>query len=215
MAAPKPNSIEEYIAGFPAEVQQVLQEVRNTIKHAAPEATETISYAIPTFVLNGNLVHFAAFKNHIGFYAVPSGHHAFEAELSVYKGGKGSVQFPLNKPMPLDLISRIVKFRVQENQQKASKKKTIRTCQNGHQFTKTSDCPTCPECEKEQKPKEGVLALLSAPARRALENNGIKTEKDLAKFSEKEVLGFHGMGKSSIPKLKEALAAQHLTFKNG
>jgi len=109
------ESIDQYIRGFPEEIQALLEEVRITIRKAAPGATETIKYAMPTFVLNGNLVHFAAFKNHIGFYPVPSGIDAFKKELSVYKGAKGSVQFPLDKPLPLDLITKIVNFRVQEN----------------------------------------------------------------------------------------------------
>ena len=117
------NSIDEYIGTFPQEIQILLEQVRTTIKQAAPEAEEAIKYAMPTFVLNGNLVHFAAFKNHIGFYPVPSGIEAFKKELSVYKGAKGSVQFPLDKPMPLKLISEIVKFRVNENQLKAKAKK--------------------------------------------------------------------------------------------
>src|SRR5688572_10543424 len=124
MALTKPNTINEYIAGFPEEVQKVLEQVRETIKKAAPEAEETISYAMPAYKLNGKpLVYFAAFKNHIGFYATPTGHDAFAEELSKYKQGKGSVQFPLEKPMPLELITRIVKFRVQELQEKALKKK--------------------------------------------------------------------------------------------
>ncbi|MFN0034515.1 MAG: iron chaperone, partial [Saprospiraceae bacterium] len=114
----KPSSIDEYIVGFPEEVQKVLEQIRATIRAAAPEATEVISYAIPTFSQQGHLVHFAAFKNHIGFYATPSGHEAFEKELSVYKQGKGSVQFPIDEPMPLDLIARIVAFRVKENVEK-------------------------------------------------------------------------------------------------
>jgi len=109
------ESIDQYIRGFPEEIRALLEEVRITIRKAAPGATETIKYAMPTFVLNGNLVHFAAFKNHIGFYPVPSGIDAFKKELSVYKGAKGSVQFPLDKPLPLDLITKIVNFRVQEN----------------------------------------------------------------------------------------------------
>jgi uncharacterized protein YdhG (YjbR/CyaY superfamily) len=118
----KPATIDEYIASFPEEIQIVLEKVRQTIQKAAPDAKETISYGIPTFTLNGNLVHFAAFKNHIGFYATPTGHEAFAEELSNYKQGKGSVQFPLNKPMPFDLITRIVAFRVKELQAKALKK---------------------------------------------------------------------------------------------
>ena len=117
------NNIDEYISGFPEEIQILLEQVRATIKQAVPEAEEAIKYAMPTFVLNGNLVHFAAFKNHIGFYPVPSGIEAFKKELSVYKGAKGSVQFPLNQPMPLELITKIVKFRVDENLRKAKAKK--------------------------------------------------------------------------------------------
>ena len=118
------NDIDKYISGFPKEIQTMLEQIRLTIRQAAPEAEETIKYAMPTFVLNGNLVHFAAFKNHIGFYPVPSGIEAFKKELSVYKGAKGSVQFPLDKPMPLDLITKIVEFRVKENLNKTLKKRS-------------------------------------------------------------------------------------------
>ena len=111
----KPGSIEGYIATCTPEVQPILEQIRAAIKSVAPNATETIRYAIPTFTTpHGHLVHFAAFKNHIGFYATPTGHAAFKDELSQYKQGKGSVQFPLDKPMPLDLIQRIVAYRVQE-----------------------------------------------------------------------------------------------------
>ena len=116
------TSIDEYIATFPAEIQKILQEVRAVVKSAAPEAEEKISYQMPTFFLKGNLVHFAAFKNHIGFYPAPTGIEAFAQDLSKYKGAKGSVQFPLNQPMPLDLIARIVKYRVTENLKKAETK---------------------------------------------------------------------------------------------
>lgn len=109
------NSIDQYISGFPMEIQALLNQIRATILEAAPDADEAIKYAIPTFVFHGNLVHFAAFKNHIGFYPAPSGIEAFKMELSVYKNAKGSVQFPIDEPMPLDLISNIVEFRVKEN----------------------------------------------------------------------------------------------------
>jgi uncharacterized protein YdhG (YjbR/CyaY superfamily) len=116
------GSIDEYIAGFPLEAQRVLEEVRALIKSCAPEATETISYAIPTFDLNGrHLVHFAGYERHVGFYPIPSGMEAFEAELKSFKRGKGSVQFPLDRPLPLDLIRRIVEFRVEENMARASR----------------------------------------------------------------------------------------------
>jgi len=109
------SSIDEYIANFPAEVQKILGELRAVIKAAAPDAEERISYQIPTFTLKGNLVHFAAYKKHIGFYPTSSGIRAFKHDLSIYKGGKGTVQFPIDKPLPLELISKIVKFRVAEN----------------------------------------------------------------------------------------------------
>jgi uncharacterized protein YdhG (YjbR/CyaY superfamily) len=117
------TTIDGYIATFPKDIQATLQKIRATIHKAAPEATEAISYQIPTFKLNGNLVHFAAFKNHIGFYPVPSGIEKFKKELSAYKGAKGSVQFPLDRPIPYGLIGRIVKFRVKENLEKAKAKR--------------------------------------------------------------------------------------------
>ena len=114
------SSVDEYISGFTKNIQDILEQVRATVKKAAPGAEEAIKYAIPTLTLKGNLVHYAAFKNHIGFYPAPSGTEEFKAELSVYKSGKGSVQFPLDKPMPLTLITKIVKFRVRENLEKAA-----------------------------------------------------------------------------------------------
>jgi len=121
MAACQPlMNIDEYIATFPPETQDLLEQVRKAIHEAAPEAEETIGYAMPAFKLNGDLVYFAGYKRHIGFYATPNGHEAFKDDLSVYKTGKGSVQFPLNQPMPLDLIKRIVAFRVKEYEEKIS-----------------------------------------------------------------------------------------------
>ena len=118
-----PQNIDEYIAGFPLEIQKILQEIRSTIAKTVPEAQEKISYGMPTFTLEGNLVHFAAFKKHIGFYSTPSGTTEFQQEISAYKYAKGSIQFPISQPMPFDLIAQIVKFRVQENLAKAAKKK--------------------------------------------------------------------------------------------
>jgi uncharacterized protein YdhG (YjbR/CyaY superfamily) len=116
------KTIDEYIAGFPSDVQVILEKIRETIRRAAPTAQETINYAIPTFTLHGNLVHFAGFKKHIGFYPTPTGIEKFKNELSSYEMAKGSVQFPLDKPIPFDLITEIVKFRVQENMTKAEAK---------------------------------------------------------------------------------------------
>lgn len=126
MPSHKPATIDEYITGFPENIQEILQSVRATIQKAAPDAKEAIRYAIPTFTLNGNLVHFAAFKNHVGFYPAPAGMEAFDEELFPYKTGKGSVQFPLDKPMPLFLISRIVALRVKTNLEKKVKSKNNR-----------------------------------------------------------------------------------------
>lgn len=120
----KPATIDEYIQDFPKEVQFILQEIRQTIQQTAPEAEEAMSYAIPTFKLHGkNLVHFAAFKNHIGFYSTPSGIEAFEKDLAKYKQGKGSVQFPLDQKMPLALIRKIVRYNISRIQEKADSRK--------------------------------------------------------------------------------------------
>lgn len=117
-----PKSIDEYIAQFSPHIQEILQKLRKVIKEVAPDAQEKISYQMPTFVLHGNLVHFAAFKNHIGFYPTPSAIEAYKDELAKYKGGKGSVQFPIEEPIPYELISEIVKFRAFENLKKAEEK---------------------------------------------------------------------------------------------
>jgi uncharacterized protein YdhG (YjbR/CyaY superfamily) len=118
-----PTTIDEYIALCPKDVQPILARVRAVIKESAPQAEEKISYAMPGFYLNGNLVWFGAHQNHIGFYPKPSGIEAFKEELSVYKQSKGAIQFPLDKPMPYELIIKIVKFRVAENLKKSGKKK--------------------------------------------------------------------------------------------
>ena len=109
------NDIDKYISQYPEDIQQLLNDIRNAIRDEAPEAQECINYGIPTFKLNGNLVHFAAAKKHIGFFPAPSGISKFEVEIAKYKHAKGSVQFPIDEPLPLDLVRRIVKFRVEEN----------------------------------------------------------------------------------------------------
>jgi uncharacterized protein YdhG (YjbR/CyaY superfamily) len=118
-----PKSMDDYIAEFPKDVQEILENIRRTIRKAAPDAEETINYQMPTFTLKGNLVHFAAYKKHVGFYPTPTGIEKFKKELSVYEGAKGSVRFPLDKPIPFDLISKIVKFRVKENLERAEAKR--------------------------------------------------------------------------------------------
>jgi len=116
------QSVDQYIAGFPTKTQEILQSLREKIQEFAPEATEKISYQMPTFALHGNLVHYAAYKNHIGFYPGASGIKAFEHALSSYKSAKGSVQFPINEPLPFDLISEIVKYRVTDNVERQQEK---------------------------------------------------------------------------------------------
>jgi uncharacterized protein YdhG (YjbR/CyaY superfamily) len=120
--ASRPETIDEYISGFPPDVQEKLTRIRSIIHDAAPQAEETIKYQIPTFVLNGNLVHFAAFKSHIGLYPTPSGIEKFKDELKDVEISKGTIRFPLDRPIPYDLISEIVSFRVQENLDRAAAK---------------------------------------------------------------------------------------------
>ncbi len=117
------ETIDEYIAMYPENIQRILEKLRQTIRESAPRAEEVISYQIPTFKLNGNLVHFAAFKDHISFFPTSSGREAFKKELSKYKGGKGTIQFQIDKPIPFNLVKRIVKFRVKENQSKKKDRK--------------------------------------------------------------------------------------------
>ena len=118
----KPQNFNEYIIAFPAETQKILKQLRETIRKAAPDAEEVISYGMPSFRQNGRLLYFAAFKNHIGFYPMATGIEAFKTNISAYKWAKGSIQFPLQKPLPLDLITKIVKFRVKENLEKSKNK---------------------------------------------------------------------------------------------
>lgn len=113
------ENIDDYIAGFPVDIRKKLESIRATIRRAAPKAEEAIKYGMPTFVLEGNLVHFAAFKKHIGFYPAPQGLQEFRKELAAYEGTKGAVRFPLDKPLPLGVISKIVRFRMKMNREKA------------------------------------------------------------------------------------------------
>jgi uncharacterized protein YdhG (YjbR/CyaY superfamily) len=184
----KPENFEEYIVDFPVETQKRLELIRKVIKKTAPQAEEVISYGMPSFRLNGRLLYFAAYRNHIGFYPMASAIEAFKSSLSDYKWAKGSIQFPLSEPVPVDLISDIVKFRVQQNLAKA--------------YTGS----------KKKLKDDNFLSVLPAPARRALENNGISTLKQLSGHTEKEILSFHGLGPGSIPKLKTALKQAGLSF---
>ena len=179
MNVDKAENVDAYIAAFPENVQKVLNRIRLTVLSAAPELEETISYGMPAFRYKGRvMIYFAGYKKHIGVYATPVAHEVFQKELSSYKQGKGSVQFPLDQPMPFDLIKRMVQFK-----------------------TKQQD-----------EPPTDIFAGLSAPARRALHNNGIRTLRDLARHTEAEILSFHGIGKTAIPILQKALKEKRLQF---
>lgn len=206
------KNIDEYIAAFTPAIQKLLQQMRKTIQKAAPKAEETINYGIPTFTLNGNLVHFAGYKNHIGFYPAPSGILAFKKELSVYAGAKGSVQFPVDKPLPLDLVKQIVQFRVAENIEKANRKKVAKASTKALSNARKSTLQATALKEKTSY-ENNFLFTLGAPAKRALQNKGIQTLQKLSAFTEKEILQLHGIGPSSIPKLKSALQSEGLSFK--
>lgn len=212
--AKQQSPVDKYISGFPKETQDLLQQVRKLINKYATNATEGMGYGIPTYKLNGtNLVHFAGYKNHIGLYPGASGIEHFKKEISVYKNSKGAIQFPLNEPLPEKLIVKIITYRVTQNILMKAVKSNVKTCKNGHSFTKTTDCPTCPVCEKERKPKTGFMQVLSAPAIRALEQANIKTLKQLSKKTEKELLSLHGFGPSSIKKLIPLLKEAGLSLK--
>ncbi|HTN21119.1 MAG TPA: DUF1801 domain-containing protein [Pelobium sp.] len=175
------SSIEEYVARFPLNTQKQLNIIKETIKKTIPQATEVISYGMPTFKLGGNLVHFAAYKNHIGFYPGPKALVCFKQEISSYKNSKGAVQFPLNAELPLDLIEAITLFCVAERKKKIA----------------------------DSKP----LFQVSAPARRALASKAIVSFEELSKYTEDEILALHGIGKTTIPILKQQLAERNLSFK--
>lgn len=181
----KPTTIDDYIALAAAEAQEKLHELRAIIARAAPQATECISYSIPAFRGHRVLVYFAGYKKHVGFYPTASGIRIFAKELAKYKSSKGAVQFPLDQKLPVKLITDIVKHRVKEDKA---------------------------EQALLAKPKADWTAGLSAPALRALTAAGIKTAKQLATYSEADILRLHGIGPTAIPKLKAALKDEGLSF---
>lgn len=188
------NTIDEYIANFSEDIQHLLEQIRKTIQKAAPEATESIGYQMPTFKLNGNLVYFAAYKKHIGFYPTSTGITAFKQELAAYKHAKGSVQFPINQPIPYHLISQIVQYRVKEN---LNKKTNISTPKSN------------------SKNQNDFLSTIPKPARKALEEAGINTLHQLTQLSEKDLLQLQGISTNTLKKLKNELTGKGLAlFKN-
>lgn len=210
-----PATTDAYIAAAPKEFQSRLKEMRAIIAAAAPGAEEKISYGMPSFWLNGVLVYFAAWKDHMGLYPASAGIGAFSKELAKYDQTKGSVHFPHDKPLPKALIAKIVKYRIQENLKRAEAKAKPRTCPKGHKYFKTSDCPTCPICEKAKSLPDPFLAGIAAPARRALESIGVGTARQLAKHAEGEILALHGMGPKAFATLKASLKKAGLSFRKG
>ncbi|AYD46505.1 DUF1801 domain-containing protein [Arachidicoccus soli] len=177
------QNVDEYISSFTLAKQKILNKIRSIILEAAPDAQEMISYNMPAYKLNKILVYFGMAKNHLGFYPTASGIQNFENELNNYKTSKGAIQFPLDQPLPKELIQKIVAFRVNNDSSKTN-----------------------------SALNNGFLLQLSAPARRALENAGITKLADLKKFTEKELLQLHGLGKTSLPKLKAAMESAGLNF---
>ena len=179
------ENVDEYIASFTPQQQKTLNQMRSIIRRAAPKASEVISYNMPAYKQNSILVYFAMAKNHLGFYPTPSAIANFKDELKDFATSKGAVQLPLDKPLPKELIQKIVLFREQQDALKLPKNAS-----------------------------NDFLFELSAPARRALQNAGITSYKKLASKSEGEILQLHGIGKSSIPKLKSILQKKGLDFKD-
>lgn len=207
------NDVKQYISSFPKEVQTALEQVRAAIRNVVPEAEESISYAMPTITWKQQpVLYFAGFKHHIGCYPAPVAVKAFQKDLAAYATGKGSVQFPVDEPMPVVLIQRMATHRLQTIK-KNLRTPSLRTCKRGHRFYKSSNCPTCPKCARERLAHDDFMPQLSAPARRALAGAGIRSLKALSRMSQKEVLALHGIGKAALPILVAALSGAGMTFK--
>lgn len=198
MKTPVAHTIDDFISAFPAPVGKKLMQLRKAVHQIAPEAEEAICYGIPTFRLNGNLLHFAAYATHIGFYPGPGGINAFEEDCAPYRTGKGTLQFSLGEPLPMELIRNIIRFRVAQQQLKGSKKKITVTCEAGHTFIRSSTCRTCPKCAAQSNKTDDYPAALTAPARRALAAAGIRKPADLSGWSEEDLLELHGIGPSAL-----------------
>lgn len=208
----RPQNIDEYILDFEQPVLIRLEKVRAAIRAAAPDAAEIISYGMPAFYLHSNLVYFAGYARHIGFYPGAQAIIDFKKEIASYQWAKGSIQFPHDRPLPIALIKKITRSRVKANVEKMRAKQK-RVCASGHVYYKSSDCPVCPVCEKNRLSGKGFIPGLSAPAKRALENKGISTLKQLSKYSEKQLLALHGIGPSALPIITRALKTTGLALK--
>lgn len=189
------ENIDEYLANFSGEARKKLDTIRKTIQETVPEAKEKISYGIPTFTFHGNLIHFAGYETHIGLYPGSVPIAEFAKDLAAYKTSKGTVQFPLHKPLPLKLISKMVKV-----------------CSRGHTFRKSSNSPVCPACWPGFYKKHDFPSDISGPALRALLNANITKLEHLSKFTEAELSALHGMGPKAVRLLKAAMKERGIKF---
>jgi len=195
----KPKTHAEYIASFPLPIRRKLKEMRALIREEAPDALESISYGVAAFSVDGPLVYIAGFRNHVSFFPTSSGIRAFRKELSPYKTSAGTVQFALDEPLPLELLRKMVRFRLREGRDRKSGRST---------------CDKRKVAEFDYSNLAPELQVLSKPAQRALVNAGLLTLARIARKTEREVLALHGIGPSSIPVLKRLLAARSLSFKS-
>ncbi len=209
----KPVDVDTYIRQSAKDVRPVLKSIRAIVKKMAPAAEELISYGIPTFKLDKKpLVYFAGFTSHVSLFPAISANEDFEKLFREYRTGKGTIQFPLNKPIPLELVERFVNFRLQEHTSRSDiKKASGKSSKPNSNVSKKKQAFQKLRGNETIKPN-GFLTELSAPARRALANKGIDSLAALAKYSEKEIRRLHGIGKTSIPILKQALAEEGLSF---
>ena len=197
-----PQTIDDYIAGAPEDVQPILQQIRQTIREAAPGAEELLSYQMLAFRQNGMLVYIGAFKKHIGLYPPVVGDEQLVAEASIYAGPKGNLRFPLGQPIPLDLISRIVKFRVTENLARIDAKPKKKYAQ------KTRSTAN----QQINQPADEWPKGVGKPAQRALVAAGYLQLADLTSVTEAELLQLHGMGPKTVTLLSKALLSMSLSF---
>ncbi len=216
------ETVDEYLAAFPAEIRFNLEQIRKIVLEAVPEVRESISFHIPFYRYHGKLVQFAAYDRHIGFYPGATAIRAFITELAGYKNSKGAIHLPLVGPLPRKLLGEIIRFRVKENQEKRDLNSLVQAsrsnkkiCPSGHEFYKNSDCPVCPECEQLRKPLDGFLSKIGAPARRALEAKGILTLAQLSNYTEQEIAVLHGIGRKAMNQFRLALEEKGLTFNSG
>lgn len=212
-------TVAKYLDYWPAPQKKILIIVRDCIKKAAPEGEDVMSYAMPAVLFDGKRVWYGGWEHHYSIY-VPQVMAQYKNELKQYKTSKSAINFPWDEPVPVALITRIAQSvmalpgkSAKAKLKSAKDPKSKRVCKNGHTFYKSSDCPTCPQCEKAKMAAKPFFVELSAPARRALENAGITSANKLALYSRKAILNLHGMGPSSMPKLEAILKKEKLTFK--